>query len=34
VLDWVLVWHLVYLAVLTVLCLRAAGRRMNNLLCK
>lgn len=34
VLEWTLAWHLAYLAALTVLCLRIAGRRMNNLLCK
>ena len=34
VLGWVMLWHLAYLAVLTVIGLRIAGRRMNNLLCE
>jgi lipooligosaccharide transport system permease protein len=34
VLEWTLAWHFTYLAAITVLCLRVAGRRMNNLLCK
>ena len=34
VLEWTLVWHLAYLLVLTVVCLRVAGRRINDLLCK
>jgi hypothetical protein len=34
VLGWVILWHLAYLAVLTLIGLRIAGRRMNSLLCK
>ena len=34
VLGWSMLWHLTYLAVLTVVGLRIAGRRMNSLLCK
>jgi lipooligosaccharide transport system permease protein len=34
VLGWSMLWHLTYLAVLTVAGLRIAGRRMNSLLCK
>jgi lipooligosaccharide transport system permease protein len=34
VLGWSMLWHLAYLAALTLICLRVAGRRMNLLLCK
>ena len=34
VLGWSMLWHLTYLAVLTVIGLRVAGRRMSALLCK